>query len=308
LLTAVAAVLAITAWWVVYAIVTVPIHRPPLTAAGYSRALPVAAVSALLVLVVDLLVVPALHRGHRNPAPSNLSDGGVAAAWRLSVGRVPARAMAVTVVACSVLLAEALLLDFPLWTVVLVLLIPWIPLYLSDTAWRFERFGAYALFGTLVVLQVGHLGEHIVQNIQLLLTHDIRQSRGVFGQLDVETVHVIWNLIAWLGSAYLLWALGTRNGWLWLAFAVASFHTVEHFYLFWLYAADRPLYLSGGWNGIFAQGGLFPTALARPYLHLVYNVLEVTPFAAAFWWQLNADAHTVRPAKSVQEDRVIAPV
>jgi hypothetical protein len=306
-LAAVAAVFAITTWWVDYLAVTVPIHRPPITTASYPRALPVAAVSALLVLIVDLLVLAALYRGGRRGPANSLPSGGVmVAAWRLSVGRVPPRSLAVTVIACSALLAEALLLGFPLWTVALVLLIPWMTLYLSDAAWRLDRFGAYALFGTLVVLQLGHLGEHIAQNVQLLVTHDIRQSRGVFGQLDVETVHLIWNLIAWLGCAYLLWAFGIRNRWLWVAFAVASFHTVEHLYLFWLYAVDRPLYLSGGWNGIFAQGGLFPIPLARPYLHLVYNVLEVTPFTAAFWWQLAAGAGIVHPARSVQEDRVIA--
>lgn len=296
---AVVAVFAMTAGWVAYAATALPLHARALTAAGYRQSLPVAAISALLVLIVDLLVLATLRGRSRPPPRARLSDGVVRATWELSVGRIPPLTMGVTAIAGSALLTEGVVLGFPLWTDVLVLLIPWVILYLSEAGWRYERFGAHALFGTLVVLQLGHLGEHVVQNVQLLLTHSIRQSTGIFGQLDVETVHLIWNAMAWLGAAYLLWSLGTRNPWLWLAFAAASFHTVEHAYLFWLYVADRPLYLGGGWNGILAWGGLFPTPLARPYLHLVYNVLEVTPFTAAFWWQVAA-------AAPVREDRALA--
>jgi hypothetical protein len=291
-----------TIGWVAYAATAHPIHWRALTAAGYQQAVPVAGISALLVLIIDLLVVATL-RGRLGPPPSaHLSGGVMRATWELSVGTIPPLPMAVTVVAGAVLLAEALVLNFPLWTDVLVLLIPWAILYLSNMGWRYERFGVYALFGTLVVLQLGHLGEHVVQNVQLLLTHDIRASRGIFGQLDIETVHLIFVVVAWLGAAYLLEALGTRNPWLWMAFAIASVHTVEHIYFFSLYAADRPLYLAGGWNGILAEGGLFPTPLSRPYLHLVYNVFETTAFVVAFWWQVASAAIEAR-ATSVLKER-----
>lgn len=64
---------------------------------------------------------------------------------------------------------------------------------------------------------------------------------------------------------------------------MASLHSVEHMYLYWLYVADPTAYLLGGWNGILGAGGLIGSPLVRPYLHLVYNVLEVTPFVLAYW-------------------------
>jgi hypothetical protein len=135
-------------------------------------------------------------------------------------------------------------------------------------------------------LQLGHLSEHVVQNIQLFVTHGkLAASRGVFGQLDVEAVHFYWNLAVWLGTGALLYRYGLRNVWLTIAFVAAGLHSVEHLYMYWQYATHSASYLVGGWNGILAQGGLVGSPLARPYLHLVYNVIEIAPFLIAYYDQ-----------------------
>jgi hypothetical protein len=178
--------------------------------------------------------------------------------------------------------------------------LPWVPLYLSEASWQYRHYGVYALFGSLALLQLGHLAEHVTQNIQLLLTHgNLRVSHGIFGQLDIETVHFYWNAGIWIGTGALLYKYGLRNAWLTASFIVAGLHSVEHMYLYWLYMTDFAAYAAGGSNGILAAGGLVGGSLARPYLHLVYNVLEVTPFLLAYWDESKrVYDHALRPSIS----------
>jgi len=96
-------------------------------------------------------------------------------------------------------------------------------------------------------------------------------------------VHFFWNVLILLGTAFLLTRFGRGNPWLWVSFFVASFHGVEHFYLYWLSLTDHQGYVLGASAGILAKGGLVATPLARPYLHLVYNYVEIVPFLLAFW-------------------------
>jgi hypothetical protein len=103
--------------------------------------------------------------------------------------------------------------------------------------------------------------------------------------LDNEVVHFYWNVGVWLGIAFLLCRLGSRNPWLWIAFVAASFHMVEHVYLYWLYVFHQEFWSAGGWAGILGKGGLLGSPLDRPYLHFVYNYFEVVPLVIAFWDQ-----------------------
>ena len=140
-----------------------------------------------------------------------------------------------------------------------------------------------------MLLQLGHLSEHVVQNVQLLVTHgQLAASKGVFGQLDVETVHFYWNIGIWLGTGALLYRYGLSNIWLTVAFFAAGLHSVEHIYMYWLYVTHSAAYLAGGWNGILGQGGLIGSPLARPYLHLLYNVVEITPLVIAYLQECSA--------------------
>ncbi len=200
--------------------------------------------------------------------------------------RVPLRVALITGAASYGLGMGAFLQGYPLWAIGLVALLPWIPLFGFEAIWKYEHYGFYAIFGVLTALQIGHFGEHIVQMLQLLATHgNVKLSRGVFGQLDIEAVHFVWNVIVWLGTCLLLYVFGFRNRWLVVSFVAASLHMLEHFYLYWIYLTDHPFYLAGGANGIMGLGGMIGSPLVRPYLHFVYNYFEVIPLALAFWDQ-----------------------
>lgn len=203
----------------------------------------------------------------------------------LHLQRVSVRSVAVTMALSGGLVAASMYFDYPLWVTALSFLIPWVPVFLFEEIWRYEHYGAYALFLAVVVLQIGHMGEHTAQVIQLVLHDgDITTSRGVFGQLDFETVHLVWDTAVWLSYAYLLYRFW-NNKWLWVSFIFASLHEVEHVYLYWIFKTDFVFYEHGGLAGLLGRGGLIPTPLFRPYLHFGYNLFVVAPLLVAFWDQ-----------------------
>src|SRR5690606_19700089 len=144
---------------------------------------------------------------------------------------------------------------------------------------------------------------------------------GIFGQLDLEIVHLVWEMAGWLCILALV-VQYPRNRLLWFSLALATFHTVEHLlisYTFFfdpiqVYEGTRQLwgtlaegnivtayplgqepaivnfYAVAGKNGILAKGGLigmlFPAVNqylpTRPYLHLYYNSLVIVPATIAF--------------------------
>jgi hypothetical protein len=174
----------------------------------------------------------------------------------------------------------------PLWGIALAVLVVWLPIWWVDTAWQARHYGLYAFFGALTLFQLGHMTEHTAELVQLFLNHgNLAQSHGVFGVLDNEVVHFYWNVGVWLSIAVLLYRLGSRNPWLWIAFFAAGIHMVEHVYLYWLYVFHQDFWLAGGFTGILGKGGLLGSPLDRPYLHFVYNYLEVVPLVIAYWYQ-----------------------
>ena len=62
---------------------------------------------------------------------------------------------------------------------------------------------------------------------------------GVFGALDAEAVHLIWDSLVWIGALYLLTKF-SGNAWLWVAVAAASIHQVEHNFLGWIFYVGGP--------------------------------------------------------------------
>ncbi len=276
----------VTVAWMSYMARSVPIRVHNLPAQLAPNMTVTAVIALLLMLVVDAVILVAVlcqpGRGGTDLAGVRPRSTGIPTALRPK--RAGLRPFGATALASCAVLFGSLLLGLPIWAIALMALVPWLPLYISEAAWQYRHYGAFALFGTLVLLQLGHVSEHIVQNLQLLLTHGkLSASRGVFGQLDVESVHFYWNIAIWLGTGALVYRYGLRNVWLTVSFIAASLHSVEHMYLYWLYVSHSPAYLLGGWNGILGQGGLAGSPLARPYLHLVYNVIEVTPFVLAFY-------------------------
>jgi hypothetical protein len=258
--------------------------------------------SALAVVGVDAIAILGYARargrggaGARREARRGAGGGAPTVARRrravggfgaptVALQRVPLRVAWISAAASAALLFSAAMQGYAMWVIALFALVPWVPLVALEATWKYERYGAWALFGVIVLLQIGHMGEHTVQVSQLLLYHgQLAQSHGVFGQLDFETVHFVWDSAIWLSLGLLLRSFGMRNPWLWVAFAAASLHEVEHGYLFWLYQAHPAFYADGGFEGIMGNGGVIGSPLARPYLHFAYNFIVVVPMTMAFW-------------------------
>jgi CRP-like cAMP-binding protein len=171
-----------------------------------------------------------------------------------------------------------------LWIPVLFTILPWLPVFFFEAVWKYEYYGFYALMQLFVILQLGHLGEHTAQVLQLLFSGgDATVSHGVFGVFDRELVHFVWDSLVWIGLITLVIKLGPRNKWLLIALVAASFHEVEHVFLYYLSRFHADFYNAGGTTGIFAKGGLIGSPFPRPYLHFGYNYLVVTPLCIAFW-------------------------
>jgi len=199
---------------------------------------------------------------------------------------VPARLIVMTAILALAMDVTAWLLGLPLWVVAAAAVVPWLPLFFAEGLRKYKHYGLYALFGAITLLQIGHLGEHTVQVVQVFMFNgELSRAHGVFGQLDFETVHFVWDSIVWIGLGALLLRFGGTNAWLWLSFAASSLHEVEHIYLFVIYRFDPGFYGAGGLAGIMGSGGLVGSMLARPYLHFTYNVLVIVPLVIAFWDQ-----------------------
>jgi hypothetical protein len=163
-----------------------------------------------------------------------------------------------------------------------------------STRARTRGAGWYRGLVLLGLLQVGHLGEHTIQVGQLLATDGaLDRSHGLVGQLDFETVHFVWDSAVWLVLALLL-SRFTHNRWLWVSFAAASVHEVEHLYLFSVYLMHQGFYFDGGLAGIMGRNGVIGTPLFRPYLHFAYNVIVVVPLAIAVWLETRCRAVSVK--------------
>ena len=137
-----------------------------------------------------------------------------------------------------------------------------------------------AFFGLVVVSQLGHVAEHVAQIVQIhAFGMRAPDARGMLSVLDTEWVHFLWNGWIVIAVAALLVAY-PRNRWLWVAAAFSAWHAFEHAYLLSGYLSTG---LSGQ-PGLLASGGLVANGvpLARPELHLAYNLAELLPLALAF--------------------------
>jgi hypothetical protein len=284
-----AAVTVVVAGLVTYLVVRVPIaaRHPPDPALQQHRleALVLYVLMALADIAMVLMIRASLRaRGTPSVTPPPPRTSRAASPLRLTFDHVSPSSVLVTAGVSIVVLIVSAAVGLPIWAVAALTLLPWVPVYFTVARWQYRQFGLYAVFGGIVLLQLGHLSEHVAQNIELIASHgNVKTSLGVFGALDQEAVHFFWNLLILAGTAFLLGRFGRRNPWLWISFFVASFHGVEHFYLYWLYLTDHANYLLAASPGIFAKGGLVGSPLARPYLHLVYNYIEIIPFLLAFW-------------------------
>ena len=116
------------------------------------------------------------------------------------------------------------------------------------------QYGWLALFYLLVVGQRGHFVEHVAQLIQIhAFGFQGAAARGIFGTLDIEWVHFVWNTWVLLILLVLLVLLirFRANRWLWLTRLQSGWHEVEHVAIFQVYLTTG---LSGT-PGLFVAGG-----------------------------------------------------
>ena len=294
----VAVAIEVLAVFMAYMVVNVPVGGPQLTDDERPMHWYAALVGALIVAAGVFLVVRTTLRARRlssvpgdRGASVTLVEGGVSEEAALppiprslrfeTVSPAVVRGAGVLSVAT---IAPSVIFGAPLWLAWLAILAPWLVLVAREATRKYSRDAVFACFGLLVVLQLLHMVEHSTQIGQLLVTQgDLSRSHGAIGQLDFELVHFVTDTALWVSLGYLAIIFKGRNVWLWVAFAAASLHQIEHFYLFYLDKFENTFYLSGGVAGIMGDHGLIGSPLDRPYLHYTYNVIVLVPLLIAFW-------------------------
>ena len=147
---------------------------------------------------------------------------------------------------------------------------------------------------------------------------------AVFGQLDLEIVHLIWELIGLFGTAACLYFF-PRNIFLWIAFACLCWHALEHLTITYFYYFDQALlwegykqlwatyptvgnsyiahpigkeetmlnfYDAGGKFGLMAKHGMFHQLTGfegmpgRAHLHMGYNLAITIPTVLGFLMEI----------------------
>jgi len=269
----------------------VPLAGPKLTRQEALVHWPAAAIGAVVVALAVFLVVRATASARRaSPSPVVGIAEEVHEAERLRVPRSLRfeRVSGATVTTAAAISLATVALSFgadaSFQLAALAFLAPWIPLLAIETRYKRTRDVLFTGFALLVIVQLLHMVEHSVQVGQLLAYDgELARSHGIFGQLDLELVHFLTDTTLWISLGLLVFVLRGRNLWLGVAFAAASLHQIEHFYLFWLYHADNDLYLAGGVAGIMGKDGLIGSPLDRPYLHYTYNFIVFLPMVIALW-------------------------
>lgn len=270
-----------------YMVREVPLMGPSLSRAEATRYWGAALIGAAIVAAYGLLIAGVAARDRRQglrEAPTVEVDSAAPRIPRsLGFERVPVWA----IVAATLISATGIVLMYALgvrlWMGGLAFILPWAPLVAVEARSKFLRYGVFGGFALVCLLQVLHMGEHTTQVGQLLLNDGIlARSHGVFGQLDFELVHFVTDTTLWL-TLGLFVLLMPGNKWLWVAFAAASLHQIEHFYLFWVYHAHNGFYLDGGFAGIMGKNGMIGSPLDRPYLHFTYNFIVIVPMLVALW-------------------------
>ena len=146
---------------------------------------------------------------------------------------------------------------------------------------------------------------------------------AVFGQLDLEIVHLVWELIGLFGTAACLYFFH-KNIFLWIAFAALCWHALEHLTITYFYYFEQEklwegfkqvwatypisgnsfvahpvgkeeamlnFYEAGGKFGLMAKHGMFEQLTGfegmpgRAHLHMGYNLTITVPTVLGFLWE-----------------------
>ena len=274
-----------------YMVIYVPVLGPKLTPDEANQHWFAAVVAALVVLAFGCFIVRTALRARAASGPAAVAavdaDDEVVLPRipdSLRIEAVPAVWVRRAAVFSLATLPFSIYFEVHLWMAWLAILAPWVPIVAIEARHKASRDMVFAAFGLLVMLQILHMVEHSTQVGELFATGgSFAKSHGVIGQLDFETVHFVADTTLWLCLGMLAIHYRARNAWLWVAFAAASMHQIEHLYLFWLYVGEHTVYLSGGAAGIMGKHGLIGSPLDRPYLHFTYNFIVFVPMLIAFW-------------------------
>src|SRR6266581_125650 len=241
---------------------------------------------------------------------------------RLLKGReVQFRAVAITALSSYFLQLVAILLHWSLSAIAAVTILPWIPLFTMKVLWGSRHYGFMALYLVIIILQVGHMTEHIAQLLQFIFIYNpahgcfgwswyggCADAHGIFGELNREHVHFSWDGLVFISCIIVrIHFRKSKNIWLTLAVVAAGIHQVEHIYLEYIYVFQPNFYANGGvifglhiingtaaQAGIMGHNGLVGTAIpplnvllpGRINLHFIYNSLVIIPMILAFRKQL----------------------
>ena len=301
----IAIVAEVTVVFLAYMVINFPVDGPKLLPAEATEHWRAAVVGALVVALWAIAIVTRTLQVRRTDP-----EAGVASATpqgplprvpqSLRFERVPRRHVMIAATLSLATIVPSALLGAPFWLAWLAILAPWMPLVVAEARFKYARDAVYACFGLVVLLQLLHMVEHTVQVGQLVATMgDLSRSHGIIGALDFELTHFVADGTLWITLGLFAIIFRGRNVWLWVAFAAASFHQIEHFYLFWLHLSDNAFYLSGGFAGIMGSNGLIGSPLDRPYLHYTYNLIVLVPMLIAVW----DDARRVDRLRDAQAPR-----
>src|SRR6266699_1285033 len=255
------------------------------------------------------------------------------------------RAVVITAVASYFLQLIGIWLHWALWAIALGTILPWIPLFSMKILWTSKHYGFMALYLTIMILQAGHVGEHVVQMLQFIFIYNPHasppclgwswqgycgQAHGVFGELDRETVHFIWDgLILVACIVVKVHFRKSKNIWLTLALVAAAIHQAEHIFLFGTFLFDNNFYQNGGYflgihiasgygaqNGVMGHDGLVGTLIpflnpilpARIPLHFIYNTFVLIPMLLGFRKQVQYiyDEWLAKALPELTEEQLIA--
>ncbi len=252
------------------------------------------------------------------------------------------RAVVITALCSYFLQLFAIWLHWALWAIALATILPWVPLFTMKILWTSKHYGFMAVYLVFMILQAGHVGEHVVQMLQFIFIYDPKYScygfswygicglaHGVFGELDRETVHFIWDgliLVACVALRIHFWKV--KNIWLTLAVIAAAIHQFEHCYLFGIFLFDNHLYTHGGTflgihltaygaqDGVMGHDGIVGSLIpplnvilpARIPLHFIYNVFVLIPMLLAFRKQVRViyDEWLAKALPQLSEEQLIA--
>jgi len=256
------------------------------------------------------------------------------------------RAVVITALCSYALQLIGILLHWQLWAIALGTIIPWIPLFTMKVLWTSKHYGFMAIYLTIMILQAGHVGEHVAQMLQFIFIYNpahlcygwnwqgyCNDAHGIFGELDREVVHFIWDGLILVATIVVrVHFRRSKNIWLTLAVIAAAVHQVEHIYLFGNYVFNNYFYNHGGQflgvtivNGLAAQNGIMgyngllgsATGLNGPInsilpsrinLHFIYNTLVFIPMVLGFSIQVRRiyDEWFAKALPQLSEEQLIA--